>query len=81
MSPLNSAHSTASTESSTPYAGVYSIGCFLTIQALMKKLRLSPADCLQILADVLADLDGQIIEYEAAEDELPFPPMTQSGLP
>ena len=77
MSRLNSARSNATSPlaSDAPHARVYSIGCYLTIQTLMRKLRLTPADCLQILADVLTDLDRQINEYEAEGDGLPFPPM------
>ena len=51
-------------------ATVYPIQSFLEIQRLMKRLGLTPADCLQLLAEVLSDLDRQI-EEEA--DGLPFP--------
>lgn len=53
---------------------IYPIESFVKIQALMRRLNLSPADCLQILAEVLQDLDSQIAEYEDVGDGLPFDP-------
>ena len=51
-------------------AAVYPIQSFLEIQRLMKRLGLTPADCLQLLAEVLSDLDRQI---DQEDDGLPFP--------
>ena len=51
---------------------VYPIESFVKIQAFMRKLNLTPADCLQILAEVLEDLDSQEIEHEEVGDGLPF---------
>ena len=56
-------------------ARVYAIETFLKVQALMRKLNLTPADCLNLLAEILEDLDRQIEDYEAEGDGLPFPPM------
>ena len=56
-------------------APIYPLQSFLEIQRLMTKLHLTPADCLQLLAEVLGDLDRQIEEHEAEGDGLPFPPM------
>ena len=47
---------------------IYPIESFVKIQALMRKLNLTPADCLQILSDVLEDIDSQAMEHEAVED-------------
>lgn len=55
---------------------VYPIQTFLEIQRLMRKLNLTPADCLTILAESLSDLDRQIDEHEAEREatlHLPFP--------
>lgn len=46
---------------------VYPIQSFLTIERLLKKLDLTPADGLQLLAEILEDLDRQIQEHEAEE--------------
>jgi len=54
---------------------VYPIESFLRIQALMRRLNMTPADALQLLAEVLEDLDRQFEEYEAGEhllSPLPF---------
>ena len=51
------------------------IETLLTIQTLMKKLNLTPGDCLSLLAEMLEDLDRQITDHEAEGDGLPFPPM------
>lgn len=48
----------------TPNKNVYPIQSFLEIKRLLKKLNLTPADGLQLLAEVLADLDHQIEEHE-----------------
>ncbi len=53
---------------------IYPIESFIKIQTVMRKLNLTPADCLQILAEVLEDLDSQIAEYEDVGDGLPFDP-------
>lgn len=52
---------------------VYPIDSFLKIQGLMQKLNLTPADCLQLQAEMLEDLHRQIADYEATSDGLPFP--------
>ena len=60
-------------ESPQPDSGpatVYPIQSFLEIQRLMKRLGLTPADCLQLLAEVLSDLDRQV---DQEDDGLPFP--------
>lgn len=49
---------------------VYPIESFVKIQVLMRKLNLSPADCLSLLADVLEDLDRQVQDNE---DRAPYP--------
>ena len=56
-------------------ARIYPIENLLTIQTLMKKLNLTPGDCLSLLAEMLEDLDRQITDHEAEGDGLPFPPM------
>ena len=43
---------------------VYPIQSFLEITRLLGKLNLTPADGLQLLAEVLGDLDRQIEEQE-----------------
>lgn len=53
---------------------IYPIESFVKIQALMRELSLTSADCLQILAEVLEDLASQIADYEEVEDGLPFDP-------
>lgn len=58
-----------------PPAPVYPFQSFLEIQRLMQKLNLTPADCLQLLAEFLSDLDCQIEQHEAEGDGLPFPPL------
>ena len=50
----------------TPNKNVYPIQSFLEIERLLKKLNLTPADGLQLLAEVLGDLDRQIEEHEEA---------------
>jgi hypothetical protein len=54
-------------------ARVYPIQSFLQIERLLKKLNMTPADGLQLLAEVLADLDRQIEDHEQEGDGLPFP--------
>ena len=51
---------------------VYPLQTFLRVERLMRKLGLTPADCLDLLADVLADLDRQVEEHEGKQDA-PFP--------
>ena len=51
----------------TPSTNVYPIQSFLEINRLLRKLSLTPADGLQLLAEVLGDLDRQIEEHEAAQ--------------
>lgn len=51
----------------TQNTNVYPIQSFLEINRLLRKLNLTPADGLQLLADVLGDLDRQIEEQEAAQ--------------
>lgn len=55
-----------------PNKNVYPIQSFLEIERLLKKLNLTPADGLRLLAEVLQDLDRQIEEHEAIED-IPLP--------
>ena len=50
---------------------VYPLQSVLEVQRLMRKLNITPADCLQMLAELLADLDRQIEEHE--EKDLPYP--------
>ncbi|MEM1057283.1 MAG: hypothetical protein AAGI52_17325 [Bacteroidota bacterium] len=52
---------------------VYPITLFLRIQHQMKRLNLTPADCLQLLAEALNDLDRQITEFETEEDGARLP--------
>ena len=54
------------TNDNTPDKNVYPIQSFLEIERLLKKLNLTPADGLQLLAEVLGDLDRQIEEHEEA---------------
>lgn len=49
-------------------ASVYPITLFLRIQHQMKRLNLTPADCLQLLAEALDDLDRQITDFDAEDD-------------
>lgn len=73
--PKTSTHNKAHDLRTLPEPGntrVYSIHSFLTIQTLMKKLNLTPADCLELLAETLEGLDCQITEHEQAQDNLPF---------
>ena len=51
---------------------VVPLHAFAEVARLMRKLGLTPADCLDLLADALADLDRQIDEHEAKRDA-PFP--------
>ena len=51
---------------------VYPLRTFLRVERLMRKLGLSPADCLNLLADVLTDFDSQVDEHEGKQDA-PFP--------
>ncbi len=53
-------------------ARVYPIETILTVQSLLRKLNMTPADGLQLLAEVLEDLDRQIVDFEAESDGLPF---------
>lgn len=53
-------------------ARVYPIETFLTVQMLLEKLNMTPADGLQLLAEALEDLDRQIVEFEAEGDGMPF---------
>lgn len=71
--PTTSTHNTAHDFRTFPDSAntrVYSIRSFLTIQTLMRKLNLTPADCLELLAEKLEDLDRQIEDYE---DRPPYP--------
>ena len=52
---------------------VYPLQTFLNVERLMAKLNLTPADCLELLAETLESLDHQIKEFEAQGDGLPFP--------
>ena len=45
---------------------VYPLQTFLNVERLMAKLNLTPADCLELLAETLECLDQQITEFEAA---------------
>ncbi len=56
----------------TETAHVYPIETFFEIERLLRKLNMTPADGLRLLAEALADLDRQITEYEAEGDGLPF---------
>lgn len=60
--------------SGTDKAKVYPIQSFLQIERLLRKLNMTPADGLQLLADVLTDLDRQVEDHEAEGDGLPFSP-------
>ena len=51
----------------TPDKNVYPIQTLREIGRLMRKLNVTPAAALQLLAEVLADLDCQIEEYEEAQ--------------
>ncbi len=57
----------------TETARVYPIETFLEIERLLRKLNMTPADGLRLLAEALADLDRQIAEHETEGDGLPFP--------
>ena len=63
-------HATTDADSAT----VYPIETLALIHRLLKKLGMTSADGLQLLAEVLTDLDRQIEDYEAEGDGLPFPP-------
>ena len=52
---------------------VYPLQTFLNVERLMAKLNLTPADCLELLAEALESLDHQIMEHEVQGDGLPFP--------
>ena len=54
---------------------VYPLQTFLSVERLMAKLNLTPADCLELLAETLECLDHQITEHEAQGDGLPFLPL------
>ncbi len=52
---------------------VYPVQSFLEVERLLRKLNLTPADGLQLLAEVLGDLDRQIEEHEDAQDaDVPY---------
>ncbi len=53
-------------------ARVYPIATTPTAQSLRSELSRTPADGLQLLAEVLEDLDRQIVDFEAESDGLPF---------
>lgn len=60
-------------QDSTAQSGrVYPLRLFFEVQTLMEKLNLTPADCLQLLAEVLGDLDRQIEEADGCNRE-PYP--------
>ena len=56
------------TNDNTQQKNVYPIQSFLEIERLLEKLNLTPADGLQLLAEVLQDLERQIEEYEDAQN-------------
>ncbi len=48
---------------------VVPIRSFLEVQRLMRRLDMTPAECLDLLAGALADLERQVTEYD---DQLGF---------
>ena len=80
-SHANTSHHLSDNSANGDRTHVYPIESFVKIQALMRKLNLSPADCLQILAEVLEDLDSQIEDFEESGDGLPFPPFEDRPQP
>lgn len=50
---------------------VYPIESFLTVQRLLTKLNMTPADGLQLLAEVLEDLE-RVLDVHEDSDGLPF---------
>ena len=47
---------------------VVPLRAFVEVGRLMRKLGMSPADCLELLADVLADFERRADEHEAKHD-------------